>query len=133
MTLGRYILDGHNPVPCEDTLQWGRWMEKQDRIVGLTTIGDYSVSTVFLGLDHNFGNIRGEIAAIAEGLSAFAYVIQQAILFETMIFYIPALKLERRELETLKDYVIRRGEARRGVRTSRRALYRLSGAILDVG
>jgi hypothetical protein len=53
--LGRYILDGHEAVPCEDLLTWGRWMENADRHVALTIQGDVEVSTVFLGLDHDFG------------------------------------------------------------------------------
>lgn len=65
---GRYILDENkNPVPCEDLLTWGRWLETGDRIVKQDTFGDIRVSTVFLGLDHSFGG--GE-----------------PLLFETMIF-----------------------------------------------
>ncbi len=69
----KYILDENgNPVPCDDLLTWGEQFEKnpgrvlaQDRIkVGEK---DILVSTVFLGLDHNFG----------EG---------EPILWETMIF-----------------------------------------------
>lgn len=52
--LGRYILDGHQPVPCEDTRAWGGWMEHADRCVALTAQEDVWVSTVFLGLDHSF-------------------------------------------------------------------------------
>jgi hypothetical protein len=64
---GRYILDGKVPVPCDDLLQWGRWLQTADRTVALTGIGDMQVSTVFLGLDHSFG-------------------YGPALLFETMIF-----------------------------------------------
>jgi hypothetical protein len=53
--LGRFILDGHKPVPCEDLLTWGQWMADADRRVALTLQGDVEVSTVFLGLDHSFG------------------------------------------------------------------------------
>jgi hypothetical protein len=52
--LGRYILDGHQPVSCEDLMTWGRWMADADRCVARTIQGDVWVSTVFLGLDHNF-------------------------------------------------------------------------------
>lgn len=49
-----YILDGHKAVQvAPDT--WGRWLEKNDRVVAKTTIGESRVSTVFLGLDHRFG------------------------------------------------------------------------------
>jgi len=64
---GRYILDGREPVICPDLMDWGRWMQANDRAVAKTTIGDNLISTVFLGLDHSF---TGGIP----------------ILFETMIF-----------------------------------------------
>ena len=70
----KYILDGHEPVTCFDLMTWGRWMETADRHVANTMIGDgvhgvgVHISTVFLGLDHNFG---------AEG---------PPILFETLVF-----------------------------------------------
>ena len=66
---GRYILEGHIPVPCEDLMEWGDWFQKADRHVAETTIKpDVSVSTVFLGLDHNHAG-NGE-----------------PVLFETMVF-----------------------------------------------
>ena len=65
--MGRYKLIGKLAVPCEDLLEWGRWFETADRHVDLTQIGPLTVSTVFLGLDHSFG----------EG---------EPLLFETMIF-----------------------------------------------
>ncbi len=56
--MGRhYILDGHRPVPCDDFMAWGTFMDKVDgRRVGETSVGDIWVSTVFLGLDHRYGN-----------------------------------------------------------------------------
>lgn len=65
----KYTLDGHTPIPCEDFLAWGRWFETADeaRRVALTTVGEACVSTVFLGIDHNW--LHGELA-----------------LFETLIF-----------------------------------------------
>jgi hypothetical protein len=51
---GQYILRGHEPVLEEDLLTWGRWFEENDRHVRLTRVGPYTVSTVFLGLDHSF-------------------------------------------------------------------------------
>jgi hypothetical protein len=68
--LGRYILDGHEAVPCEDLMTWGRWMEHADRHVALTIQGDVEVSTVFLGLDHNFFGDWGS----------------KPVLFESMLF-----------------------------------------------
>lgn len=67
-----YTLDGHEPIPCDDVLQWGSWFESHtaDRIVkrdGDEKTG-WWVSTVFLGIDHNFG---------ANG---------PPVLFETLVF-----------------------------------------------
>ena len=64
----KYILDGHEPTPVDDLLEWAKWFETADRHVAQTDINnDVRVSTVFLGLDHSFGN-------------------GPPILFETMIF-----------------------------------------------
>lgn len=66
--LGRYILDGHEPVPCEDITTWANWLETAHRHVAEdTTPGGARVSTVFIGIDHNW-----------EGGTP--------LLFETMIF-----------------------------------------------
>lgn len=49
-----YILDGHTPKPC-DLMTWARFFEDaNNRRVAHTLIGPYRVSTVFLGLDHNY-------------------------------------------------------------------------------
>lgn len=50
-----YILEGREPKVV-DLMAWGRWFGKADRKVANTKIGDTTVSTVFLGLDHSFGN-----------------------------------------------------------------------------
>lgn len=66
----KYILgaDGRTPIPIEDALAWGRWLEQADRHLpgSPTTRGGVTVSTVFLGLDHGFGG--------------------RTVLWETMIF-----------------------------------------------
>ena len=51
---GKYILVGQTAVPEPDLLRWGHWMEQADRIVFQTEIPGGLVSTVFLGLDHQF-------------------------------------------------------------------------------
>lgn len=62
-----YRLIGQTPVPCS-LGEWATSVSTADRRVRLTYVGPYEVSTVFLGLDHNFsGN-------------------GPAILFETMTF-----------------------------------------------
>ena len=66
----RYILDGKVPVPCEDLLTWAHWIETDaNRIVKQEYVGPVWVSTVFLGLDHNFLRPNGP-----------------PMLFETMLF-----------------------------------------------
>lgn len=64
---GQYILDKQTPVLCEDLAEWGEFMQSANRIVGKKEKGGTRVSTVFLGLDHSFG----------EG---------EPLLFETMVF-----------------------------------------------
>lgn len=52
---GLYTLDRRGePVPEPDGLKWAQWFERNDRrrIVAQDTVGDVSVSTVFLGIDH---------------------------------------------------------------------------------
>ena len=52
----KFILVGHEPVAEPNLFAWGRWMQGADRQVRHTEQGDVRVSTVFLGLDHNFGH-----------------------------------------------------------------------------
>ena len=64
----KYILDEHgSPVPEPDLHKWEKWLEKSDRHIARDEIGDVTVSTVFLGIDHSWGD-------------------GDPILFETMIF-----------------------------------------------
>ncbi len=63
-----HILEGKTPKVVDDVIEWAKWFETADRHVAQTELPNgVRVSTVFLGLDHNFGG--GE-----------------PILFETMIF-----------------------------------------------
>ena len=62
-----YILDGHTVVVCDNVLQWAMWFKKANRHIDKTIKGEVEVSTVFLGLDHSFGD-------------------GAPLLFETMIF-----------------------------------------------
>lgn len=53
----KYILDAEgNPVAEPDLMAWARWLETADRHVAKDAIGEVSISTVFLGLDHSFGS-----------------------------------------------------------------------------
>jgi hypothetical protein len=54
--IDRYILNGHEPVAEPELLTWAQWMVEADRHVRLSEQGDVRVSTVFLGLDHSFGD-----------------------------------------------------------------------------
>jgi hypothetical protein len=52
-----YILDhAGEPVGCDDVTVWGAWMQADENvIVAQEDVGDFRVSTVFLGIDHAFG------------------------------------------------------------------------------
>lgn len=64
-----YILNEKGiPEACPSLKRWGRWFQTADRKIARTDIGETFVSTVFLGLDHNF---------TGDG---------PAILWETMVF-----------------------------------------------
>lgn len=65
----RYFkLDGKIAMECRSLLEWAEWMEIADRHVAKETIEGFRVSTVFLGLNHNFSG-NGD-----------------PLLFETMVF-----------------------------------------------
>jgi hypothetical protein len=72
---GKYILVDRTPVECRDLILWATWYgdatESGDRIVAQDKIGDYWVSTIFLGIDHSFYFRKPRVAPI---------------LFETMVF-----------------------------------------------
>ncbi len=71
----RYILtEDHRVVPEPDLLTWARWFEEADRHVAKDLVGPYRVSTVFLGLDHDF------VAEFFPGVS------RSPLIFETMVF-----------------------------------------------
>jgi hypothetical protein len=66
--LGLYVLEGHEPVPIDNTLEWAQWYEKsENRRLAATSINGWQVSTVFLGIDNNMFS-------------------EKPLLFETMIF-----------------------------------------------
>lgn len=50
----KYILEGKEIKPV-DLLTWAAWFETADRHIAKTPVGKYDVSTVFSGLNHNFG------------------------------------------------------------------------------
>lgn len=57
--LGHYVLRDGTPVEEPNVIKWGQWFENagETRVVRQSTVGGPSgimVSTVFLGIDHNF-------------------------------------------------------------------------------
>ena len=69
-TNDKYILDEYHQVkPADDFLKWAEWFEnRENRIVRQDEENGVRVSTVFLGIDHNWSG---------EG---------PPVLFETMVF-----------------------------------------------
>lgn len=49
-----FKLVDRRPVPVDDAVEWSTWFAQADRRVAETWIDDVRISTVFLGLDHNF-------------------------------------------------------------------------------
>ena len=64
-----YILKERIPVLESDPIAWDLWMGTADHVVCKIRKGNIRVSTVFLGIDHNFARDESE-----------------PILFETMVF-----------------------------------------------
>lgn len=49
-----YILDGKTPVKEPSVIKWAVWFETADRIVRKDDLSKCEVSTIFLGLDHQW-------------------------------------------------------------------------------
>lgn len=92
-----YILKNKIPVLEPNILKWAKWAEANwyKRVVAQDYIGNYEVSTIFLGIDHNFWDNN------------------KPLLFETMIFpecdycercatWDEALEQHKRAIESLK-------------------------------
>lgn len=59
MGTGHYILaDDGKPLRVDDLMAWAAWFEanRQKCIVAQDEVGDVRVSTVFLSVDHNWGD-----------------------------------------------------------------------------
>jgi hypothetical protein len=60
MVCYRYILKGHEAVQEPDLFKWAQWLETADRVIRQEEIERngkrYIVSTVFLGVDHQWGS-----------------------------------------------------------------------------
>jgi hypothetical protein len=55
MVSDKYVLDGKTPVPA-DLMTWAKWFETADRIVAKDQFGEVLISTVFLGINHQWGD-----------------------------------------------------------------------------
>lgn len=67
MIHGYWILDADKRPVRASLIEWGEFFQTHDRIVAKTLVGNANISTVFLGIDHNWGD-------------------GPPLLFETMIF-----------------------------------------------
>lgn len=60
MTMTYYVLgsDGEARSVGDDALAWARWLEEHParKVVNRTTVDDADVSTVFLGINHQWGD-----------------------------------------------------------------------------
>lgn len=55
--MNNYIMDENGQVHEEpDILKWGAWYSTAERHIGDDTIGNVRISTVFLGIDHQWMN-----------------------------------------------------------------------------
>lgn len=50
-----YILDGHTAKPAS-LHEWAHWLESAQRHICIVEVGNSTISTVFLGLDHQYGD-----------------------------------------------------------------------------
>lgn len=69
MILGHWILDNDGNIVEATLNEWANWVESGKQRVAETIVGEARISTVFLGLDHNFSSIPKE-----------------PVLWETMVF-----------------------------------------------
>ena len=60
LKVDKYILnDAGEPVKCDGLMEWARWFESdfdKRRVARTELPGGVTVSTVFLGIDHNWGS-----------------------------------------------------------------------------
>jgi hypothetical protein len=84
--IGLYILDGHEPKPCEDYELWLAWrVDHPDHHVALDNVGDKIVSTIFVGVSVS--------------------VLGPPLLFETMVFGKDGAALEQERCATWDEAV----------------------------
>lgn len=54
MNRNLYVLDGHEPRRARSVLDWMKWFAGTDRTLAHTLIDGIELSTVFIGIDHEF-------------------------------------------------------------------------------
>lgn len=52
----KYILNSDGDPVEADLLTWAQWLENADRVVAFDKLDRADISTVFLGIDHRFGD-----------------------------------------------------------------------------
>lgn len=84
--IGKYYIIDNGNIRTVELEEWGRWFQKTpNRVIEKTDLGEAgTVSTVFLGIDHNFSHVG------------------PPVLFETMVFG-GAMDQEMQRYATLGD------------------------------
>lgn len=83
--MSKYILEGKIPKKEDDLMAWAKWFEDgKNRNVKQDMIRGVHISTVFIGLDHSFGD-------------------SPPLLFETMIFGCECLSGYQRRYSTWEE------------------------------
>ena len=79
----KYILLPDHTVREEpDLLTWARALEQTDRVVRQEQVGPWRVSTVFLGLDHNWARFRNpELPPLLFETMAFEDKVERPVTF----------------------------------------------------
>ncbi len=70
-----YMLEGTNVIHCPNTQAWAEWFKTANRVVAKDTIGDVTVSTVFLGVDHGLNKVQlfERVQSLPSLLSSFPF------------------------------------------------------------
>jgi len=56
--MSKYILINDKPVHVSNVIEWANWIEKSERTLARSDVNGIIISTVFLGLDHNFSGSK---------------------------------------------------------------------------
>lgn len=105
----KYILKGKVPVPCEDTLEWAEWFQKNKRTLKKTKIASSLISTVFLGIDHDFTGLGPPVLfeTMIFGGPEDGYQTRYRNYFEAMIGHNEAVHMVQSKQCTLLGWILR--------------------------